>query len=311
MKELSIAIPYAGWTEALFEGLSESVSNSEKIFEFAMSNGIEGLDYSLDLPLSPKQIGKSEKGSLYYKSLEEILEYFAPVKAALDKTGMQLVQAHAPFPLYRRSDAEYNNYITEVLEKNIAVCGYLGIPALVVHPLSYADKDFEKEVNLNLYRSIMPAAKKYGVKICLENLFMVIANHIVAGCCCEADEAIEYIDTLNAEAGENIFGFCFDLGHANVCGANVHDFVRKLGHRLTLLHLHDNDGVNDLHRAPMTMFMTDWDGLIDALREINYRGTLDFETATVYYKCKKELIPANMRYMVEVGKYIRKRLLEE
>ncbi len=307
MNELSIAIPYAGWSEALFPNLKDSV----KAFEFVKENGIEAIDFSLDLHLSSKQITTSDKGDFFTKSVEELFEYYAPVKDALEKTGMRLCQAHAPFPLYRRTDAEYNEYIVEMLEKCIAICGYLGIPAIVAHPISYADKSVEKAANLWLYRRLIPAAKKYGVMICLENLFLYMANHLLAGTCCEAEETIEYIDTLNAEAGEEIFGFCFDLGHANVCGVNVRDFIRKMGKRITLLHLHDNDGINDMHRSPMTIYQTDWDGLIEGLRDINYRGPLDFETATVFYKCENELIPANIRYMVEVGKYIRKRLLEE
>ena len=87
-----------------------------------------------------------------------------------------------------------------------------------------------------------------------------------------------YIDKLNAEAGGDMFGYCFDLGHANLVGANIREFVRALGDRLTVLHLHDNDAVTDQHLAPMTQKKTDWEGLILGLRDINYRGAINFET---------------------------------
>ncbi len=311
IKELAIAIPYARWTEALFDGMYDSVSNSEKIFEFAKENGIEALDYSLDRLLPTSLIEKGDKGKNFVKSTEELLEYFSPVKAAIEKTGMKLVQAHAPFPSFKGVDEEYNEYLKEVIEKCLAICNYLGIGALVVHSYSGIDKSVEREKNLVFYRSLIPAAKKYGVKICLENLNLTVARHVIGGTCSDADDAIEYIDTLNTEAGEDLFGFCFDLGHANISSINIRDFLRRIGSRLTLVHLHDNDGISDMHRLPMTVFRTDWEGLINGLRDIKYRGPLDFEIGTVFYACKKELIPANMRYTAEVGKYLRERLLAD
>ncbi|MBQ6614523.1 MAG: sugar phosphate isomerase/epimerase [Clostridia bacterium] len=305
MKELSISVQTAGWLNPLFgEG------RADEAFEFIKKCGFESLDYNIDTKLVPKQIDKNDKGTFFIKSTDEILEYYAPMKEALDKTGITLTQAHAPFPLFRRSSEEMSDFLIEALEKCLAACKFLGIPAIVTHPCNYLDRENEKRCNLALFRRIMPIAKEYGVKICLENVPNVQAGHVVSGTCCDVNEAIEYIDTFNEEAGEDIFGFCFDIGHANISSTNVYDYLKKMGHRLTVLHLHDNDAVSDQHLAPMTQRKTDWDGLIMGLRDINYRGPINFEACKSIMNYPKELIPAMLTYTAEVGKYIRTKILE-
>ena len=39
-------------------------------------------------------------------------------------------------------------------------------------------------------------------------------GYIYEGTCTDAVEACYYVDTLNDIAGEKLFGFCFDTGHA-------------------------------------------------------------------------------------------------
>lgn len=303
--ELKISIQTGGWFNPMFGD-----ANAKDAFTFLQNCGFEAVDYNIDTKLIPAQINKSDRGTFYTQSIEEILTYFAPVKDAFAKTGIAPAQAHAPFPLYRRTDAEMSEYLMEVMEKCLAICQYLGIPAIVAHPCSYYDKAHEREVNLAMYRRMIPMGKKYGVKICLENLWYMCANHVASGACGNADEAVWYIDKLNEEAGEDIFGFCFDLGHANLVGANVYEYLKTLGSRLTVLHLHENDARSDQHFAPMTQRKTDWDGLIAGLREINYRGALNFETCASIMQYPEELVPAMFKYTAEVGKYIRKKILE-
>jgi len=64
--------------------------------------------------------------------------------------------------------------------------------------------------------------------------------------------------------------------------------LTRLGHRLKVLHIHDNDGVMDLHQIPFTFAKTrenksstDWEGFINGLCAIKYGGVLNFETAPV------------------------------
>ena len=128
--------------------------------------------------------------------------------------------------------------------------------------------------------------------------------------CSNEYEAVEYIGKLNGDAGFDCFAFCFDMGHANLLGKNVYNFVTTLGSRIQILHLHDNDGITDLHNVPFVYArswgptMADWDGLLRALGDIKYSGVLSFETCEAMYTVPPELRGAMRRFICEIGKYM-------
>ena len=76
----------------------------------------------------------------------------------------------------------------------------------------------------------------------------------------------------NAEAGEDMFGACYNTGHANITGRNFYEDICTPGERLMCLHIHDNDGLHDRHLIPYTQKQplgdkpdTDWNGLWDGM----------------------------------------------
>ena len=92
------------------------------------------------------------------------------------------------------------------------------------------------------------------------------------------------------------------------------DFLKGIGGRLTCLHLHDNNGTADWHTAPYTCmsgsaFATDWDGLLQGLSEIDYRGTLNFETFRATKLLPRRLQAEMLHYIAAVGGYFRDRIL--
>ena len=120
------------------------------------------------------------------------------------------------------------------------------------------------------------------------------------------------IDELNAYAGEELFGFCFDVGHANILGKNLYQAVLTMGKRLKILHIHDNDGVSDLHTMPYTFARswfgssTDWDSFLKGLREIGYEGVLNFEVFRCMQTFPRKLHPSVMKLYADMGKYFSK-----
>lgn len=314
MKEiLKVSVQTGDWYDELFGG----DAGADEAFAFIRSCGFDTVDYNIDHTLPGNKINDGTLNDYYDASVEELLERYRPVKEALEKNGVSLGQAHAPFPMYVDGREDVNEYLIKMVEKELAVMQYLGCPALVVHPYSSADKQHEKEVNLAMYRKLMPAAKKYGVKVCLENMFREINGRCVAAACGTAEEACWYLDTLNREAGEDVFGYCFDVGHANLCSRDIHQELLTLGHRLTILHIHDNDGFYDLHQIPYTQkndwgrrTWTDWEGFVSALKEINYQGTLNFETYAGLKNIPSELIPIMLKLVYEIGSYFRKKITE-
>ena len=293
-------------------------SNDDKSMAIAKECGIEALDYNIDHVINAYEYVKGKQYPFCDKTTEEFVACFEPLKVASEKYGVKFSQMHAPFPTWFEGMPEKTEYILSLIEKCMAVCAYVGAPAIVVHPYDSADLQKDTEINLQMYRRLMPAAKKYGVKICLENTFVVFNERIVEGSSTNAEGACSLIDRLNAEAGEELFGFCLDIGHANVTGKNVRKYINTLGKRLTILHIHDNDARGDKHLMPYTQatdlwgarLATDWEGFIEGLRDIGYEGDLAFETFRAVRQMPEAVRPEVLKLITAIGRYFRKRIEE-
>ena len=287
-----------------------------KSMKMARECGFEAIDFNIDHVLDPQKFVKGEGEYPIAKlPLDEFVEYYRPLGEAAEINGITISQMHAPFPIYFEDKKEETAFCFEVVEKCLAVCQAVGCPALVVHPYVDQNGDKEKEffVNFNQYRALMPAAKKYGVKICLENIPRWKNGYIINGCCTDVDEACYYVDALNEEAGEEIFGFCFDVGHANVTGRDIKHDLKVLADRVTVLHIHDNDRNQDLHLIPYTAvrdykLTLDWDGFVEGLKAIGYSGTLSFETFNGVKKMPKEATGAALKLVRAIGESFVNRL---
>lgn len=300
-KELQVAVTPSHWFDD---------KNPFESYAFLKECGFDSIDFAICAKYPYADIKAGKRSGFFSQDIEKILDYYRPIKEALDKNEISLCQSHAIFPPYVHDNEELSDHLFEVMEKNFAVCAFLECPCMVVHPWSDYDKELERKVNIDYYTKLIPIAKKYGVKVCLENMFFKNARINLKGCCGSAKEAAWYIDTLNEIAGEELFGYCLDVGHANLSRQNLFEYVKTLGHRLMVLHMHDNNGIDDQHLAPMTQRMTDWEGFIKGLCEINYRGSVSFESGHSLADIPKDLYPSMLRYTADVGKYIRKRILE-
>ena len=77
-----------------------------------------------------------------------------------------------------------------------------------------------------------------------------------------------------------------------------------------MLHIHDNDGISDLHQIPFTFARTrencsstDWVGFLQGLREIHYAGTINFETAPVLTAFPQAMQEQVLRFIADIGRY--------
>ena len=272
--------------------------------------GFDSVDYNTGYLLPGSAITQGTLTEFFDQDMDAILAHFAPIKAAAEENGIAFSQMHAPFPLWVKEKEDVNRYLIMVVEKLCRACAFLGCPAIVVHPVTRTLKEDEIATNYALYRALIPVAKETGVKICLENMFTSFNGHKIEGACADVDEVCTYIDTLNAEAGADCFGYCLDVGHANLMGKKLRHFVRTLGNRLTVLHLHENNGILDQHMAPYTQTAVtttkgamDWESFILALREIDYKGDLSFETFHATDLTPAPLRPAMLAYIAAVGRY--------
>ena len=151
--------------------------------------------------------------------------------------------------------------------------------------------------------------------MCIENLYENIGGHIVEGPGCDVRRAVERIDRMNDRYHAEVLGFCFDTGHANLVGIDFESFITALGHRLKVLHIHDNDGRSDLHQIPFTFTRTrenkpstDWQGFVRGLRNIHFDKVLSFETAPVLTAFPEALKEDTLTLIAKIGGYFKEEI---
>lgn len=287
--------------------------NFSEILPVVKEAGFDCIDFNIDNKISFRETCDGKINEFFLKSDDELKEYYKPQKELLNKLSLTVSQMHAPFPVYAKDNEQATKQLMNATRKCIMLCEFFDCPYLVVHPVKLDDKKEEYNVNIEMYKSLIDDAKKYNVGICLENMFCSKDDHVYEAVCSDIKEAVDYIDTLNEIAGEKIFSFCYDLGHATLLGKNIRASINMLGERLTVLHIHDNNGLKDTHQQPFSNtrgkgWVTDWDGFIGGLKDIGFKGVLSFETFNALVSLPEELHPAMITYIAQVGKYFGSKL---
>lgn len=293
--------------------------NVDEGYRLMKEAGFDCVDFNFDTYLSINDIFAGKINDVYDRPMEEIWEDFKPHMDAINKYGLTVGQTHAPFPSMLLGDEESSKKLIRITINTMELSHRMGSHYIVVHPINLAyehSKQQEHDFNIKMYKKLIPAAKKFHQTICLENMFQEMNYHLMEGICSDFTEAAAMIDELNEIAGEELFGFCFDVGHANVLGKNMYQSVLTIGDRLKILHIHDNDGVSDLHTLPYTFMRswsgvsTDWEGFLRGLKEISYKGVLSFESGRCMEGFPLELHPSVLKLTADIGKYFAKRLEE-
>ena len=226
---------------------------------------------------------------VYHASDEEFAAHFLAEKRRLEEAGLTAWQTHAPFPTYPEAHANLTQEETylrmrEGLKRSFTATRLLGAKYEVIHPAMRCgwgmDDDEEKtfQMNLRLFSELLPEAKKQGVTIALENM----PNAWIPTATPES--LIRYIDAV----GDEDFVACLDTGHANITKISCGEFVRALGKRLKVLHVHDNDGKSDQHTLPFAGNI-DWRDFGKALKEVGFTGAISLEAHPFYAKLPKEM----------------------
>lgn len=278
-------------------------------FAMMAQAGLDGVDLNLDQLLSGHAITHGELNGFFDKSDDELREALRPCKEVAKRHGVRFIQAHATFPTWV-NDARTNEYVLMAIQKTIMLCGYLECRHLVVHPcIIMDDPELERKENMLTYSALIPALREHGVVCCLENMFSRQRGKLTEAICSDPDEAVRYIDELNALAGEKLFGFCLDVGHATLLGKDIRRFIDALGDRLLITHVHDNNGFADEHLFPY-MGITDWDRFCRALGENDYKGALSFETYNALATFDRALAPQLMSLLGATAKLLAGRVEE-
>jgi sugar phosphate isomerase/epimerase len=109
-------------------------------------------------------------------------------------------------------------------------------------------------------KKLVNEAKKYGISILYEPIDTPNDN-------------IENISEILKQVPELYLHI--DIGHSNLYGRKPEQFIKKFHKKLKHIHLHDNNGISDLH-LPIGTGNVDWENTIKVLKKC-YRGTITLE----------------------------------
>ncbi len=283
-------------------------------FQMLRQSGFTCCDFSLNAYLSNEELYKYRRNDFFDRPVSALSAFFRRHREAAGAAGVRINQMHMPYPCFvPGAPKKINEYLAKVVApKSMEVCAFFDCPHIVVHGFKLAghvsSEQEEWERTEEFLQTLAPLAKERGITVCMENIYTDSGNRIVEGPCCDAAKAAARIDRLNEAAGGEVFGFCFDTGHANLIGLDFEDFITTLGKRIKALHIHDNDGVADLHQIPYTFARgrenqasTDWAGLLAGLTKIGFDQVLSFETAPVLSAFPEQMKRPALAFIAKIG----------
>ena len=290
---------------------------AEKAYRMIRDAGFEGIDWNFGWNFSAISSAEVLEGlSVFEKSPVEIEAYYAEELAEIRRNGLDIVQAHAPFPCYLPCRPDILDYAISIYKNLIPFLDSVGCKNVIVHGISKNEHMDEltpascTELNMRLYESLIPVLQECKqITVCLENLFtthLKLARGYWEGCCSDPHTAAEWIDHLNEAAGKKCFGLCLDTGHLNLLRKPFFSYVPIVGDRIVALHIHDNLQLADNHLLPY-MGSIRWRDFVPELKAVGYNGDLCFETfaQTDKKRLPEELLPTFLRLIYQIGSYFK------
>lgn len=236
---------------------------------------------------------------------DEKVEFFKELRKKVEAKGMKFNQAHAPFGSSFADEEKTEKRFGEIV-RSMERAAVLGAENIIVHPcqhLTYEDDGVPEklfEINMEFYNRLKPYCEEYGIHVAIENMWQNKGAKIIHSTCSRPDEFIKYVDSMDSEW----FVACLDIGHAMLVCEDPANFVRALGKdRLHALHVHDVDGIRDLHTLPY-FGICNWEKIMKALAEIGYEGDLTYEAGCFFNGKPAELYPEYAKLMEKTGRHL-------
>ncbi len=222
---------------------------------------------------------RPREGHFQPQKLEEVIS----LKKKLARMNIFVKSIHMPMNGVDISHPQEYDRIKSVreIEKMVLIAFHLGADFVVVHPgamvNNYNDREKRLQLSIESLKEIIDFSQDWKIKIALENT--------PPGRVGDKWEEIQKIIEIIASAN---LGICLDTGHYLL---NYHE---HLSHELNLdhipidwlnklihIHIHDNNGKQDLHLLPGGGVFP-WSFFMDFVRKINYKGILVMEPKEQY-----------------------------
>lgn len=249
--------------------------------------GFHGIDFSF----------KDGTGKEYLQA-DNWEERARTVREALDKAGLVCNQTHAPMGFSVTDKICPKGVAFSYLIRSLFFSAILGAKTVVVHAVTDVKPvDFVPH-NLRFYKMLEPFAKQAGVKIAVENLYNFDKKyHRFEGVLETGEKLSSFLQKLRSPQ----FVACVDTGHALLTGTPPQKFFAAINKNLVgCIHIHDNDGLDDLHSLPYTGVL-DWDAILASLKTLGYDGDLTFEIMYFLEKFSEEQLPVAIALAGQMG----------
>jgi L-ribulose-5-phosphate 3-epimerase len=190
------------------------------------------------------------------------------------REGLFIENIHTPFSQVNQlwcDNLEGENYIKQ-LYNSVNDCAIFEIPTAVVHLTSGNIPPSFNQIGLDRIKRLVELAERKNINIALENL-----------------RKTEYLDFVFPNIQSNKLGFCFDSGHEN-CYSKCTNLLEKYGSKLMAMHLHDNDGIEDLHQLPFEGNIN-WNRVIKQINKTKYSGAIALEVTNEFSSKYKNISP--------------------
>lgn len=253
-----------------------------KSLEIIKETGFNGVDYSFDYDYYDEN---------EYCLADEYIEKAKETKKLLKEFGLNCYQSHAPFRLkygegFTLSNKNYRDIVRSMEYASLLDCKYI-----VVHAVNCPDDVDTVKYNIDLYNSLLPFAKKFGIVICIENLYKSL-------------NTIEKHKKVYEALDKKYFAICVDVGHCVRLHYSPDEYINSFEKgQIACVHLQDIDGVNDNHWLPY-QGVIDWDKTLKALKDYGFNGAINLEAIHCFDKIENDLMYDAFVYAGKIGKYM-------
>lgn len=122
----------------------------------------------------------------------------------------------------------------KILKAHVKFAKNHDIRTVILHASSGFNPPQITNEGLNNFKEVIDYGADFDIDVAIENI-----------------KRIEYVEALLANNQDDKIGFCFDIGHANAFTQNLFSYNwEPLIKRLKSVHIHDNNGKEDLHLIP-------------------------------------------------------------
>lgn len=229
---------------------------------------------------------------------DDYIDFAKRTREHADKIGLVCNQAHAPFPTCIQYDDEFNIKMFECIIRSMEAASILGAKVIVIHPWN----NYRYKQNIKLYKTFLPYAKKYNIKIGVENMWNqpVPGGNKVTPCACSLLD--DYLKTMKG-LDSKYFVACLDIGHAEMFDKGYSSILIKgLNKYLGALHIHDNDLIHDNHWIPGEGKI-DFNQIVGNLISIDYKGDITLEVLS-----SKDKLSNHLKELAAFASDIRKKI---